>query len=100
MIHKGLTQELGNWRNTMFFKVKDGNPTGCCFRIHEYPNESGYYISCNDWDITEQIEVYVKQHRKYKMFPTVFETDEQDIIFELAQGFAKEVNYLPFVGKI
>ena len=68
MIHKGLTQELGNWRNTMFFKVKDGNPSGCCFRIHEYPNESGYYISCNDWDITEQIEVYVKKHRKYKMW--------------------------------
>lgn len=87
-------QELGNWRNTMFFGVKEGQPEGCCFRVQAYPNEGGFTIGCNDLHMSGIISEYLKLNGT-GMYPTVIETPERAFLH--AQSLALHVDYLPFV---
>lgn len=91
-----MTQFLGNIDNTMFFKVdENGNPIGCCFRIHKWT--SSFMFGSNDINILYFIEKYLKENRT-TTFPNIFELHEETEVFEIAQQIAKELIFLPFIN--
>lgn len=88
-----MTPGIDKHSNTLFFK--DSN--SLCFRVVQVNGTN--QIFSNSPEIHDEIENFLKNHPKRKDRTLLMCINDVDEAFELAQEFAEQNNYKPYIKK-